>query len=210
MAKNNLIDSAKYGGLTVGSTNTVFSENVVKATVLGFIGICMDNKSKTLITKNKLSNQIIGLCVQTNQAQLQHNTVTSSCYGIIVDPGVRGAKVSHNYIGPSNPLCIEYKVGVTGIVVDGATNTEIRDNTIEGQKGGAGLSIVDDECKGTKEMPQSITCYARGGRKAISSGTVVIRNTFIKNDFDIFVNTTGTGNVVSCNKCATPADLCSM
>ncbi|KAH6884597.1 pectin lyase fold/virulence factor [Thelonectria olida] len=205
IVKNKVSDGGSYGALTVGSYNTIVAHNQVTSTQLGFIGICMDNFSDVLVSNNKITNQVIALCVQTTSAKVQYNKVSNSCYGAFVDPGVKGPKVIHNYIGPSNPNC--GKIGVTGILLDGSINTEVRDNVIEEQKNGgfgAGVAVIDDECKAEND---SLSCRLLG-HKAIAKDNAILRNTFRKNDYDIFVNTTGTGNVVSCNECTLPSKYC--
>jgi hypothetical protein len=205
VVKNKVSDGGSYGALTLGSYNTIVAHNSVTSTQLGFIGICMDNFSDVLVSNNKITNQIIGLCVQTTSAKVQYNKVSNSCYGAIVDPGVKGPKVIHNYIGPSNPNCGQ--IGVGGILLDGSINTEVRDNLIEGQKNGGlgtGVIVVDEPCD--QENP-SLSCIVLG-HKAIAKDNAILRNTFRNNDLDIYVSTTGTGNVVSCNECKTPGKYC--
>ncbi|KAK6714880.1 hypothetical protein SNK04_005808 [Fusarium graminearum] len=75
ITNNKLVDGGAYGGLTLGSINTVFYDNVVTTTKGGFIAICMDNKSDVFSKKNDISNHAIGLCVQTNGAVL--STISS-------------------------------------------------------------------------------------------------------------------------------------
>ncbi|KAF4978213.1 hypothetical protein FZEAL_5374 [Fusarium zealandicum] len=209
VVNNKLTDGAKYGALTLGSYDTFISNNKVTATLLGFIGICNDNFSGVLITKNHVANHIIGLCIQTPGADIQYNEVTASCFGAFVDPGVKGAKIRHNHFGPSNAAC--EKIGVSGIILDGAIKTLVRDNVIEGQKNGgtgAGIVVVDDECN--KTGPElSLSCIILG-RKAVSKDNLIIGNTLRDNDFDLFINTAGSGNVAKCNTCSTPAALCAM
>lgn len=205
VVKNEVSDAGAYGTLTAGSINTVVAHNKVTSSQLGFIGICMDNQSDVLVSNNKITNQIIGLCVQTTSSQVQFNKVSNGCYGAFVDPGVQGAKIIHNYIGPSFAGCGD--IGVTGIFLDGPSKAEIRDNVIEGQKNnhkGAGVVLVDDPCS---PRNSSLSCYYLG-HAAIAKNNAIIRNTFLDNDYDIFLNTTGTGNVVECNKCTLPGELC--
>ncbi|KAH7110657.1 pectin lyase fold/virulence factor [Dactylonectria estremocensis] len=196
-------DAGGYGILTVGSFNTLVKENVVTSTKLGAIGICMDNQSGVLVTNNHISNQFVGLCVQTNQANVQYNQVTDCCFGVFVDPGVQGAKIRHNHILGVHPKC---PINI-GIVIDGADKIKVLDNLIEGQKlggKGAGISIIDDPCT---PQPPSLACLSLKG-PAISSGNIVLRNKLRNNDFDISVNTKGHDNLIACNECSTPAKYC--
>ncbi|KAI9152303.1 Pectin lyase [Paramyrothecium foliicola] len=197
VAKNTLIDGQQYGALALGSIKTVLEENEVTSSTLGPIGICSDNQSGALVSKNHVSNQFVGLCVQTDKADIQYNTVSTSCFGVFVDPGVDGAKVRHNHISGTNPICGQFGLNV-GIIVDGATNTKVLDNVVEGQRldgKGAGIAVVDDPCT---EMPLSLSCILLG-HGAVASGNVVLRNTLRDNDAPLYFNTTGQNNVVDCN-----------
>ncbi|KAM5349500.1 hypothetical protein ACJ41O_006005 [Fusarium nematophilum] len=211
--KNKLVDSAKYGSLTLGSYNTLIHDNVVKgravANIENFIGICMDNFSGVTVSKNKISTYFIGLCVQTNGADVQYNTVRDVCSGIFIDPFVQGAKIRHNSVGPPNAACAGLG-GSSGIVIDGAVRTLVKDNLVEGQKAGdkgVGIIVSDDECP--LEGPNvSLSCIVNGGKKAIARDNVVIKNTLRNNDYDFFVPTKGTNNLIACNNCKDGGKAC--
>ncbi|KAJ9613635.1 hypothetical protein H2204_014790 [Knufia peltigerae] len=201
VANNILYDGAQYGCLTVGSENTVVDTNTVAATAdMLFIGICMDDMSNVRTTNNDISNYAIGLCVQTNGAFVHGNSVTNSCIGAYVDPGVTGAQVIDNHISNANPICASIPdLGVLGVAMIGASNTLVKQNTIEGLTANGvndatavGVIIIDDPGTGTP-----------------ASGNLVVGNVLRNNDFDIFVNTTGTNNVIEDNQCSTPAELCT-
>ncbi|KIW11785.1 hypothetical protein PV08_09057 [Exophiala spinifera] len=201
VANNILYDGAQYGCLTVGSENTVVDTNTVAATAdMLFIGICMDDLSNVQVTNNDISNYAIGFCVQTNGALIQGNTVTNSCIGAYVDPGVSGVHIIENHISDANPICPSIPdLGSLGVAMIGASDTVVKQNTIEGLTANGvngaiavGVIIIDDPATGTP-----------------ASGNLVVGNVLQNNDFDIFVNTTGTGNVVEGNQCSTPAELCS-
>jgi nitrous oxidase accessory protein NosD len=211
VSENTLTDGAKYGCLTAGSIKTLVKGNKVSHTSLAFgaIAICMDNFSDVHVKKNKVTNHGTGLCVQTNGADVHHNEVSQSCFGIFVDPGVTGAKIRHNYVGPSNPAC----QATTGIIIDGAVGSEVSDNVIEGQKHNnmaAGLVVIDEACLPTDPL-FGLTCLViKPKSKVVSSDNIFLRNTFKDNDIDIFVNTTGK-NDFKCNSCKTsfPKGLCA-
>jgi nitrous oxidase accessory protein NosD len=204
---NTLIDAGAYGALTLGSVNTVFYENKVTTTKGGYIGICQDNKSDVFTIKNDVSAHLIGLCVQTNRAVIERNTLNSNCIGIFVDPGVKGAKIAHNYIGPSAPAC--GNIGA-GIIIGSGIGTLVSDNTIQGQraadKSGAGIRIYDDKCVATPEMPISLSCITLG-RAVKARDNIVIRNKLSNNDNDIDNQSKGTGNVIKCNTCTNEANI---
>ncbi|KAH7139681.1 pectin lyase fold/virulence factor [Dactylonectria estremocensis] len=211
ISKNRLSDAGAYGGLTIGSVNTHFDANKVDRAKFGAIGICMDNKSGVLISNNKLANHFVGICVQTNHADIQYNKVWSACFGIYVDAGTDGAKIRYNKVGKPSPICAAFGFDA-GIIIDGATNTKVLDNTIVDQKiGGRGTGVViqDNTCAPTEAMPQpGIACITLG-HAAIASGNVILRNTLSNNDYDFFVDSKGK-NVIACNPCkkSIPESIC--
>ncbi|KAH8662688.1 pectin lyase fold/virulence factor [Ilyonectria robusta] len=210
ISKNTLTDGAKYGTLTAGSTKTLVEGNKVSHTGLGVqgIAICMDNFSDVQIKNNEVTDYGVGLCVQTNGADVHHNKVSQSCFGIFVDPGVTGAKIRHNHVGPSNPACqIAW-----GITIDGAVGSKVSDNLVEGQKNkgtAVGLVVIDEECLPTSPL-FGLTCLTLK-RKSVPSDNIFLRNTFRDNDLDVFFNTTSKNNNFKCNSCKTslPKGLCA-
>jgi hypothetical protein len=198
---NTLHDGAQYGALTVGSKSTHIDANIVTSTAdLLFIGVCMDDLSDVQITNNHVSNYAIGLCVQTAGAYLYNNEITDTCGGVFVDPGTLGAHIISNHISSPNPICATFPdATLSGIVLAGASGTEIKGNTIEGMTGGGvpnvlagAIGIIDDPATG-----------------ATSSDNTVTGNVLRNNDIDIYVQTNGTGNIIEGNQCTTPAELCS-
>lgn len=198
---NTLHDGAQYGALTVGSTNTHIDGNAVAATGdLLFIAICMDDPSGVKVTNNDINNYAVGLCVQTNNAYVANNRVSRACFGAFVDPGVMGAQLLNNYIGPPNPVCASSPGGgVDGILIAGASGTSVKGNTIEGQLAhggsngdGNGVAIIDDP-----------------STESIGNDNTITGNILRNNDLDILIYTNGTGNVADGNQCTTPAELCS-
>ena len=201
---NKLIDGEQYGCLTVGSTNTRIQGNTVTSSgKLRFIGICMDDMAGVHVSGNRVSGYFTGLCVQTSGADVSDNDVSNSCQGAFVDPRINGAQVRENHFSSANPACaIDNPIGVFGVILDGAVNTVVEHNLIEGQTVGgapnafaAGVALVDDP---TVTPP------------AIASGNLVTQNILRNNDLDLFVLTNGTGNVVTKNQCSTsiPKELC--
>lgn len=197
--KNKLTDGGQYGFLTAGSTNTFVADNtVISATSLRFIGICVDDLVGARVSKNHVSGYIIAVCGETSGAYIAKNDVRNCCIGAFIDPFIDGIEVHDNHFGASNPGCPPDSV--FGILLSGATNTNVQHNIIEGQtnqtSGGAiaGLAIVDDQTTGTQ---------------AIASGNIVMENIFRNNTLDLLVNTEGTGNVIKHNRCSTPKDLCA-
>lgn len=200
---NKLLDGQKYGFLTAGSGNTLATGNVVtSSTGLLFIGMCLDDLvNTTKISNNKISGYWIGLCVQTAGADVRKNKVKDCCVGAYIDAGINGAKISQNYVSSLNTGCP--KEGPTsGIYIDGAINTLIEHNIVEGQTNGdsaTGISIVDHTIPPPPVPPV-----------VLASGNVIRRNILRNNDIDLFVNATGPGNVIVQNQCSTPTELCKV
>ncbi|KAH7120591.1 pectin lyase fold/virulence factor [Dactylonectria macrodidyma] len=211
ISKNRLSGAGSYGGLTLGSVNTHFDANKVDRAEFGAIGICMDNKSGVLISNNKVANHLFGICVQTNHADVQYNRVWDACFGIYVDPGTDGAKIRHNKVGKPSPIC--EAIGFdAGIILDGATNTKVLDNTIIDQRiggNGTGIAVVDNPCKPTAQNPQLGLACITLGHAAVASGNVILRNTLRNNEYDFFVDSKGK-NVIACNPCkkSIPESIC--
>lgn len=201
ITRNKLTDGEQYGFLTAGSINTRVTGNTVESsTTLRFIGICMDNVSGVQVSNNHISGYNVALCVQTPGADVRNNDVSASCIGAFVDPFIDGAKIHHNHISAVNPLCATASAfGAYGVILDGAVNTDVRQNRIEGQTlrdaFAAGIAVVDD--------PPTTTPVA------VASGNVVTQNILRNNDLDLLVATVGTGNVIAGNKCTTPKELCT-
>jgi nitrous oxidase accessory protein NosD len=194
---NWLYDGEQYGVVTAGCTNTLVSKNtVISGTKLLFIGICTDNVMGSQVLSNYVSGYYVGLCIQTSGEEVQNNDVTSCCVDAFVDPSVIGAKVQQNRFSAINPNCnITYGGG--GVFLQGSINSSVSNNLIEGQMSGGlavGVAVFDD----LTTTPVSV-----------ASGNVVADNILLHNDLDLYINTTGTGNVFTNNQCTTPKKLCS-
>ncbi len=194
--RNVLADGDQYGALTVGSTRTRFSRNTVTSSAaVRNIGMCADDVAPAIVDHNDVSGYVAGLCVQTQAADFRSNVVHDNCIGVYVDPGI-GALVRDNRITSNNAACQDFDF-ITGIDVylDGAHGTQVTGNRIEGHTPpayGAGIVITDNPSAGP-----AIDNTVRGNR-------------FVDNTLDLLVDTTGTGNIVTRNRCTTsqPAGLC--
>ncbi|PPJ59444.1 hypothetical protein CBER1_02454 [Cercospora berteroae] len=196
-----LDNGAIYGFLAAGSKKTTITNNKIKMpSTLGFIALCVDDFRDAQAIGNHLSTYGIGLCVQTNGAQLRKNIITNTCAGAFIDPCTDGAVLSENTITNGNAMCPN---GTAGIVIDDATNTKVTKNIIKDQTA-SGVAILDDPC-----TAGGLACSTRPGQAAIASNNVVKNNVFQNNTFDIFVGSTGTGNVATRNQCTSPPDLCA-
>lgn len=195
--KNALYNGGQYGVLAAGSINTLISENaVISEGMLRFIGICIDNPATARVLGNQVSRYYVGLCIQTSGSELAYNDISSACVGASLDPGIMDIRLVHNHIGATDSECGALSPLTTGVFVYGAVNALVSLNTIEGQSAGgtaAGIVLVD----ALDATPPSI-----------ASGNIITQNVLLNNDFDIYVNTTGGGNVVTPNDCSTPAELC--
>lgn len=196
--KNRLVNGILYGALTVGSKDTRIFENLVEApdvTKPHIIAICNDDKSDVSVTKNTIIGYLIGLCVQTDKADVSRNTVSFSCIGAFVDPDVKGARVKDNSISSPITVCadIGFPLGAVGIVLSGADQTDVKRNTIAGQNYGIALTDFTD--------PPPVKT---SDRNTITDNTVSDSTTA-----DFYVDTTGKGNVIKRNKCKGPSPYCS-
>jgi parallel beta-helix repeat protein len=199
VTENSVSSGAQYGILTVGSKNSNIKHNTVLS-VQGpypfyFIGICMDDVSVVTIAHNDISGYFIGLCVQTDGADIHDNKVHDICVGAFVDPGTKGAKLHDNEFSSILPGCPPTPQYSSGITISGGINTVVKSNKFSGIKNGgqaAGVVIIDD---------------ATG---VVSSGNDVEKNVLTDNDLDVFEETTGKGNVFKKNQCtlSNPAALC--
>jgi nitrous oxidase accessory protein NosD len=201
---NKLLDGPKYGFLTAGSVNTKVTDNEIGSTrpENRFIGLCMDNFSKVKVTRNRISNYFIGLCIQTDGAQVEDNEVSDACFGSFLDPGVRDVRLRGNRFTDAFPNgCAGF--GAAAISVDGAIGARVENNLIErwktedAQNLTAGIVVVDDPC-----LSPSLSCEGLG-ISAVAKDNVVKGNRLDDNNFDIFVNTTGSGNEFRRNRCET-------
>lgn len=204
---NKLKDGGAYGFLTAGSTNTHVSANEITSAQTSFIGLCMDNFSRVKVTENKIDNYYIGLCIQTNGAEVVDNEVSHACFGAFVDPGVKGVYLGGNKMTSAIEKC--GALGASGILLDGSIKARVEHNFVSGWKSdgpASGIGIVDDPCN--SPIP-SLACLALG-KPAIATGNVVVGNILKNNALDIYKNTTGRGNDVQWNKCSTsvPKRLC--
>jgi nitrous oxidase accessory protein NosD len=194
-----LVDGDRYGALTVGSTHSRFSRNVV--TTGGEpdgIGLCIDDVAPATVDHNNVSGYIAGFCVQTQRADVRSNVAHDNCIGVYVDPGI-GAVVRDNHIVSNNAPCADlysYISGV-GVYLQGSHGTVVSGNRIEGHRPAgyrdvAALVITDEAAP------------------APASDNTVRNNRFADNMLDVLVDSAGAGNVVRHNRCTTsqPAGLC--
>ncbi len=191
---NDLVDGARYGALTAGSVGTRITGNTVHSTgALQFIGICMDDVAPVVTAGNTVSGYDVGLCIQTQFADVRENNVTNTCIGAFIDPGI-AARLRFNRILGTNLACpAQNAYGIDGIVVAG-TGSLVQQNRIEGKDapGSAGILVVD--------YPDSPP----------ARNNLIVGNVLVGNVLDIGVQATGGDNVVKRNHCTTssPVGLC--
>ena len=201
---NEIQNGGQYGILSDGCINSHISGNHVSTAPFGYISICVDDVSGAVVTENKIDGStFVGLCVQTDGAEISGNTVKHTCNGAFIDPLIKNARVHDNHFSDSDPACnsaADNPVGVYGVIAAGSIGAHITGNTIERISSGgqetpfaAGIAVVD-----WPEPP------------ALATDTLVEGNVLKENDFDILLFTNGTGNVVQGNTCSTsvPPGLC--
>jgi Periplasmic copper-binding protein (NosD) len=194
---NLLVDGAACGVISAGSQGTRITDNIVwGGSALRFIGICVDDVTPALVARNHASHYDVGLCIQTQGAEIRGNVASHNCIGIYVDPGI-GARIRRNHVSTTSPVCArETAFGAYGIILAGAVGAHVRHNRIDDQHAGGGavgLAIVDASPTGP-----------------FATGNVVTHNSVRRNDLDLEVTTTGEGSVVAANRCETsdPSGLC--
>jgi len=203
-AKNTLIcdntvrDGTQYGILTVGSQKTVITRNKVDTQALNFIAICMDDKSDVTVTQNEVSAYKVGLCVQTNKAVVTDNTANGCCVGAYIDPGVDAAQVTYNHIvGSTNPDCLTQFLAA-GIVLDGASNAEVRHNDISG---------VTNNNVTVPYSPPAVWFANFGGKDNLAN--TVDYNTMTNNNYNVLISSNSGNNEIKHNVCKNPTAHCN-
>ncbi|KAI8938672.1 hypothetical protein NX059_004540 [Plenodomus lindquistii] len=205
IAHNKLVDGPQYGFLTVGSKGTTASSNVVKTTTpqsISFIAMCMDDQSDAKFKDNTISGYFIALCTQTSGGEVIQNTVRKCCFGPVVDPGIKGAKILGNTITDRNPACPTSKTpggpgpAGAGILISGGVDTMVRDNTIKN------ISFGPDRNDATRDVGVGILIIDDPITNSKASGNIVKNNKLKGNDFDIFSSATGAENIIANNRCA--------
>jgi nitrous oxidase accessory protein NosD len=196
LERNQLVGDDVYGALTVGSTHTHFSHNVVatRGALLG-IGLCVDDVTPATVDHNDVSGYVVGFCVQTQGADIRNNIAHDNCVGVFVDPGI-GATVRNNDLrSNNNPPCADFFVTGVGVYLQGTHGTVVRGNRIEGHtptgvQPAAALIITDEG--------------------ATASDNTVRNNRFADNTLDVRVDSVGSSNVVAHNRCTSsqPVGLC--
>jgi nitrous oxidase accessory protein NosD len=193
VSRNLLVDGARYGVITDGSRNSrIVANTVVGESALQFIGICMDDVTPPLISGNRVTGYDVGLCIQTQGAEVRDNDVSNGCIGAYIDPGI-GAHVHDNHIGATNPVCPDLaQYGIHGIILDTAVGSTVTHNSIDHQTAD-GIRLVD-----------------AGPTGPFASHNLVARNVITGGHPDLYVHTAGSGNVVVRNRCTTsdPDGLC--
>ncbi len=141
-----------------------------------------------------MSGYDVGLCIQTQLADVRNNRITNTCIGAYVDPGI-AAQVRFNRVIGTNPACpTQNAYGIDGIVVTGS-GTVVEHNRVEGKdvKGSAGILVTD--------YPDSPP----------ATNNLIVRNVLSGNVLDIDLEASSGDNIVAGNHCtySSPAGLCS-
>lgn len=207
---NHLSDGPNYGLLTAGSRDIILFRNWAGSSKGGFAAICIDDLSGTEVIRNTVGGYFLGIFIQTDGAVVENNEITSACFGVFVDPTIRDVHVCNNKVRVTISKCGVF--GGAGIILDSSVRARVEGNLVRGQKTDdptteprSGIAVVDDYC-----VEKSLACVLLGKNRAVSEGSVVKGNVLNGNQVDIYVNTTGKGNVVRNKECmiSLPGGFC--
>ncbi|KAH7382210.1 pectin lyase fold/virulence factor [Pyrenochaeta sp. MPI-SDFR-AT-0127] len=197
VSKNTLIDGGQYGFLSVGCKGTRAAGNVVSTTAINFIAMCMDDYSDAVLSENEITGYFTGLVALTPNGLITNNKANNVCVGSAADPGVHGAIIINNHFTLRNPGCnVLYQIYGAGIVVFGAAETIVKQNTIEKfNNNGTGVGIF----------------LLNGPGGEVATRNVIRENTLRGNDFDIYDNSTGVNDLANnaCTSNAFPPAACA-
>lgn len=180
----------------------IFVANLVNAE-----GGALDTRG-TVIAGNTLSGNRIGVTIRRARVlQVQDNTVTANCGGVFVvgdenNPKAGDLDIRRNKITDNNKFCAANGrlpvIQGTGVLLTGAEDTRITDNTISGNAGTSPMS------GGVVLYPSEVGVADR--RDQVSGNTLSGNKPADLADRD----TKGDGNTFSANSCAVsePAGRC--
>jgi nitrous oxidase accessory protein NosD len=206
---NRVEDNAGYGIFSILSTRPVLAHN--KATGNSDAGLYVGGEQdvRAKVFANTSWDNGLGIFLRdVSNGTATGNHVFGNCTGILLlanAPGpVTNWKIRHNIVRRNNKAdCGEGGTSGTGILLQGASDNEISNNLVVGNKGDSpvsgGIVLVTAE----PEEP--------GGEAIAPSGNVVRKNVVLRNrPFDISWDGTGTGNQFLDNLCRTsqPEGLC--
>jgi nitrous oxidase accessory protein NosD len=176
---NTLIAGGTYGFLTAGSTGTVASHNTISSPQITgpTIAMCMDDTTPAVFAHNDITAHLVALCGQTSHGVMRANRVRDCCLGAVVDPGVRGLRVSQNRIADRAAACDGFPGAPgAGVLLLGAVEAVVSGNRISGirtaNRKGVGLFLTDQA-------------------GVVAEGNVVQENKFQGNDFNVVDISTG-------------------
>lgn len=206
---NTLLDGAIYGALASGSHDTVIDGNTITSSnpaAPGLIAMCMDNFSGAYGSNNGITFYVIGICIQTDGAELHDNDVSYGCRLAFADPYVKGIKIYNNHLHNSFNACDA--LGSYGVTLAGPNGALVKGNLIEeihNEGPSAGIYVADDPC-----TEGSLACSENPGVLVVAKNNKVVGNKLSNNDLDIWNNSTGSGNVFRRNRCSSslPENIC--
>lgn len=151
--------NGKYNDFLIYGCNTAPTANYQGAgAILGLNGLCVVNNNFSVGTTYGF---IVGLDASTNAVAFTQSNVyiagnyfsaagTSQGHGLLIGFGCQGAVAEYNYVN----------AGVQGIVVKGATNTTVRNNTVNATSAGVLNGLYAKASVGTTFLGNSV--YANG------------------------------------------------
>jgi hypothetical protein len=183
ISNNILLDGGVFGLLSISSTNTMATGNIITSSVLGTTGMGMADAGASSFLKNNITGYATGVRVETSSGIVKDSHIKNSCMGITINPAVAGAVISTNHIKDVNPVCsLPANTGnpAGGILVNGAIKSNVKGNVAYDLHRGtdaAGITLMDST------TPASVASENR-----------FTLNFLFNNDVAIKRDTTGTGN----------------
>jgi parallel beta-helix repeat protein len=207
---NRTTGNGEYGIFASSSTNTVIADN--RAATNGEAGIYVGDSpaSRARVVGNESARNGFGVFIRSAQrGVIDGNLLHDNCVGALVlgdAPGPAGGfRMRDNTISRNRKLCAaspeqaETALSGVGILVVSARNMTIQDNW-----------IVDNGPSARVLFSGGVVIF-KGGPSTPDNNTVR-RNVIVFNDeFDLFSDRTGSGNVLTPNFCqaSEPPELCT-
>jgi hypothetical protein len=179
---NTLLDGGVFGLISITSTNTMATGNIITSSAIGTTGMSMADTAASTFLKNNVTGYATGVRIEVSSGIVKDNYINNCCMGITVNPKVAGAVLSTNHIKDVNPVCSlpTNTDPAGGILVNGGIKSNIKGNVasnLHRAGNAAGITLTDST------TPPSV-----------ASDNRFLLNFLLFDDVTIKKATTGTGN----------------